>query len=77
MVDTEVAPDTPPPGSKLFLYFFKLRTNCRDSFFSFLFSFFPLLLFYSLVKLRDWLHECEAQTLSWQSAVCRERDNER
>lgn len=40
MVDTEVAPDTPPPGSKLFLYFFKLRTNCRDSFFFFTVFFF-------------------------------------
>lgn len=76
MVDTEVAPDTPPPGSKLFLYFFKLRTNCRDSFFSLLFSFFPPSLSSSLVKLRDWLHERETQTLSRQSAVCRERDNE-
>lgn len=75
MVDTEVAPDTPPLGSKLFLYFFMLRINCRDSYFLYCFLFFPHCLSSSPVKIGDWLHERETQTLTLYSALCRERDN--
>lgn len=77
MVDTEVAPDTPPPGSKLFLYFFKLRINCRDSYFLYCFlpHTHPPSLSSSLVKIRDWLRARGTQTLTLYSALCRERDN--
>lgn len=43
--------------------------------FSLLFSFFPHCLSSSLVKIGDWLHERETQTLTLYSALCRERDN--
>lgn len=66
MVDTEVAPDTPPAGSKLFLYFFKLRTNCGDSlFFIYLFiCLFALCLSSLLVKPRGRSRELETQNVA-------------